>query len=954
MWLLWLLLSARMVVADRGDAVTLSLVALAPLAAAWAVVRFGPRLILPLLSFALVPSVSIRVDDVLSLSLTPVPLHLLVVGIGCGGLFAARHHPEAWLQLVHRRRVGWLVPALTVLWLARFEWPLHSIRDLGIGLSIDVVSGLVTLLLVSMIDWRALVAQRPVAAHPRELQQLFWRFGVPGLLVLSQTLRTGVSFGMVGVAWSSVSAFGLVTAASLLGLLAGVLRARAWLAVSAVAAALEALRLISGLPPVAELVHEVRHQSGFDELGSIACDIVSVVLFAAVLRRFVERRRLEPGRWLWQMLAGIAMLQFVVAPLIDSTRATFFALSAGGWLIGGVAFAAVLARGAPALALVPLLLAAAVLPAALLTAGENPAPALLANAVGVSALAAMTGFIGMLVRRAFADVPAASTRDAAHATLDISRLAHFVQRLDTSATLRSFSALPSVLGVVAASVALGAFAVVIQSWSGELEADPIEVVQAYALALSVVLAPLAFIVQDGMNRQDRWRPVSALSGAVLAALGLAAASCVLVAAAMLPTLWLTDDQTARGFGVVALAVSVALLAGLLLTNQRRHQFVLGSMLGLAALIVPLFALTPPQHEDRSTAASALLLVLIAVGVALVLLVRGVRLRADLVGDVPRGLLFGEIAGGRLGPRLACLMGLPASMWHRAALRRPAFWALLLARPLVYAGVVGAWQGHALFAVVAVVGGHLLFEGGKRLAARDIWRPEDHSPLAPVLFLRSFEDDQLDLRSASPNPLRRWLALWSFRRNLDQAMVDEVACYGPVVALGLPGETRVPFGAARHYSTHDSWQQLVTTTARRAHTIVIVAGHTPGVRWEYALLARERLLDCTLLLFRPGAAAQADNRSALAAFPLDDAERRRLGDTGSRPWVALLHTHGKAVLLSADSPDPAAYVLALRAHFQRRDPSTLAQAAAAAPPPLSFAPWAAWLATLKARRNRVTG
>ena len=56
----------------------------------------------------------------------------------------------------------------------------------------------------------------------------------------------------------------------------------------------------------------------------------------------------------------------------------------------------------------------------------------------------------MLVRRAFADVPAASTRDAAHATLDISRLAHFVQRLDTSATLRSFSALPSVLGVVAA------------------------------------------------------------------------------------------------------------------------------------------------------------------------------------------------------------------------------------------------------------------------------------------------------------------------------------------------------------------------------------------------------------------------------------------------------------------------------------------------------------------------
>ena len=33
-------------------------------------------------------------------------------------------------------------------------------------------------------------------------------------------------------------------------------------------------------------------------------------------------------------------------------------------------------------------------------------------------------------------------------------------------------------------------------------------------------------------------------------------------------------------------------------------------------------------------------------------------------------------------------------------------------------------------------------------------------------------------------LARWLDLWSFRQNLDEAMVDELAQFGPVVALDV--------------------------------------------------------------------------------------------------------------------------------------------------------------------------
>jgi hypothetical protein len=205
---------------------------------------------------------------------------------------------------------------------------------------------------------------------------------------------------------------------------------------------------------------------------------------------------------------------------------------------------------------------------------------------------------------------------------------------------------------------------------------------------------------------------------------------------------------------------------------------------------------------------------------------------------------------------------------------------------------------------------------------------DESP--PVLFLRSFEDDQFDLTRRSRNPITRWLALWSFRRNLDEMLVDEVARYGRVVALGRPGETRIPFGAARYYATHDEWRRIITHAAQGAHTIVIVAGDTPGVREEYKMIVEQGLLDRTVLIFRPGAEAQAGNRAALVAFANAGGTVPEQLESGSASLVALARLDGEAVLLTAQSPDAAAYVAVLRAHFQRRDAESLRCAARESP------------------------
>ena len=91
-------------------------------------------------------------------------------------------------------------------------------------------------------------------------------------------------------------------------------------------------------------------------------------------------------------------------------------------------------------------------------------------------------------------------------------------------------------------------------------------------------------------------------------------------------------------------------------------------------------------------------------------------------------------------------------------------------------------------------GHGLFAWGKRSAAAMPWHPLQNSDdeRAPVLFLRSFEDDQFQFRRPSWQLHMRWFDLWSFRRNVNEAMIDEVALYGPVVALGRPGDREAPF------------------------------------------------------------------------------------------------------------------------------------------------------------------
>ena len=517
-------------------------------------------------------------------------------------------------------------------------------------------------------------------------------------------------------------------------------------------------------------------------------------------------------------------------------------------------------------------------------------------------------------------------------TIDITEIGSLVRRMDTSATLKSFVVVVSILFVLTNLANIYEF--VLQIWLIDtmIPKESHHLIAIVILLIVFAFGPLAFIFWDWVARQP-WRHLSAIKGAITGAIGYAAIGGAVgfIGASILEE-W---DPTSMSVRLIISSVIGLLLATLLVwltVKSKRIRQVLGWTLVLVLTLYPLaffYVVFVATIEDPdSTVEDALKLIGLVIAVALVfwLIVRTIRHCIVLSGNRPRELFLGAIYRKSFWVRLAYLAGLPSSLWYVGAMRTPAFWAFLFARPLVYAGFLvllsNTYERHDFATMVSagialIIAGHLLFYIGKRLAARYIWNPEKpHDPRDPVLFLRSFTDDQLRFKRSWWDIVGRWFDLWSYRRNADEALIDEIAQYGPVVALGMPGETTIPFGAMRYYSTHEDWQKIITGIAKKARAIVIGAGNTPGVLWEYELLSRESLLDRTLLLFPPADDDQSANLAALSAFIKATGINAGFDVLEDRHVVALLNTDAGPTLLTACEPMATAYIVAVRSHFQK--------------------------------------
>lgn len=136
----------------------------------------------------------------------------------------------------------------------------------------------------------------------------------------------------------------------------------------------------------------------------------------------------------------------------------------------------------------------------------------------------------------------------------------------------------------------------------------------------------------------------------------------------------------------------------------------------------------------------------------------------------------------------------------------------------------------------------LIAKGRQMRAERALELLARDPRPPVLFLRSFQDDDLiDPSFPATNqivPVR-----------YESRLVKSLKTLGPAVALGRPGEAQPELGAARLYVGDSDWQDAISYFIDRAVAVVAVVGRSQGLWWEIEFAAN-RVPPGRLLLFFP--------------------------------------------------------------------------------------------------------
>jgi hypothetical protein len=92
----------------------------------------------------------------------------------------------------------------------------------------------------------------------------------------------------------------------------------------------------------------------------------------------------------------------------------------------------------------------------------------------------------------------------------------------------------------------------------------------------------------------------------------------------------------------------------------------------------------------------------------------------------------------------------------------------------------------------------------------------NDPRQPILYLRSFRSDPL---------------FWASAASAEHELVRAVRSLGPVIAIGAPGTTVPPLGAARLRVSDDHWQDVVAELVTSAQLVLLRIGSSVGFFWE---------------------------------------------------------------------------------------------------------------------------
>jgi hypothetical protein len=179
---------------------------------------------------------------------------------------------------------------------------------------------------------------------------------------------------------------------------------------------------------------------------------------------------------------------------------------------------------------------------------------------------------------------------------------------------------------------------------------------------------------------------------------------------------------------------------------------------------------------------------------------------------------------------------------------------------------------------------------------------------PILFLRSFVDDNISTRNFSGRVASVILGAPVDSIRLEECAVDTVFKLGPVIALNRSGSQTSLLGAAKENISGD-WKEPLLTYLRRSKLVIAIYGTTEGIKWEISEILRQGYGDRLILIVPPKSGIDA--WEAVEAFHDSSVKRAALAPGERILALARDRTTGVTHAVAGVLEDEMSYTLAAR-------------------------------------------
>lgn len=132
------------------------------------------------------------------------------------------------------------------------------------------------------------------------------------------------------------------------------------------------------------------------------------------------------------------------------------------------------------------------------------------------------------------------------------------------------------------------------------------------------------------------------------------------------------------------------------------------------------------------------------------------------------------------------------------------------------------QEKQLVRLMFMAGGFLIWIG-QRLSSHSADQQLKTDTRAPVIYFRSFYQDDDDIQKRTMN--------FGFAETKEQSLAKLLSEFGPVIALGRPGDQLTVLGAYRKYVDDNQWQETVEEWLQNASMVILRLGCTENFYWE---------------------------------------------------------------------------------------------------------------------------